>query len=263
MDEAVSSILIGRSREADGLTRMVLLSLVAHGVFVTALALMPGEWWRSAAQPELAPMMISLGGAPGPNTGGLTQMSSRPVQNLAPPESKPDVTPPAAKVPEMVAPEPDVKPLPKPASTPVEKPVEKSATRKPSTGPEVRSGAARVETGGVAVPFGGLSQSGSDSTGGPKFDVANFCCPDYANTMTRLIRSNWDQQQGAAGQSIVKFTIRRDGMLTNVEVFKSSGNPLLDLESRRAVLNTRQLPPLPEQFTRPTLTVYLTFDYKR
>jgi TonB family protein len=262
MDEAVSSILIGRGREADGLTRMVMLSLVAHGVFVTALALLPREWWRSAPEPELTPMMISLGGAPGQNNQGLTQMTSRPVQNLATPDSKPVVTPPAARVPEMVAPEP-VKPLPKPVSKPVEKPVEKSATRKPSTGPEVRSGAARVETGGVAVPFGGLSQSGSDSTGGPKFDVGDFCCPEYANTMTRMIRSNWDQQQGAAGQAIVKFTIRRDGMLTNVEVFKSSSNPLLDLESRRAVLNTRQLPPLPEQFTRPTLTVYLTFDYKR
>ena len=69
--------------------------------------------------------------------------------------------------------------------------------------------------------------------------------------------------QGAAGQSIVKFTIRRDGMLTNVEVEKSSNNPLLDLESRRAVLNTGSCLRFPRKFDRPTLTVYLTFDYKR
>ncbi len=81
--------------------------------------------------------------------------------------------------------------------------------------------------------------------------------------MSQRIRSNWDKRQGAAGQTVVKFTIRRDGMLTNVEVEKTSGNPLLDLESRRAVLNTRQLPPLPAQFDQPTLTVYLTFDYMR
>ncbi len=43
--------------------------------------------------------------------------------------------------------------------------------------------------------------------------------------MTQRIRSNWDQKQGAAGQTVVKFTIRRDGMLTNVEVEKTSGNP--------------------------------------
>ena len=63
--------------------------------------------------------------------------------------------------------------------------------------------------------------------------------------------------------SVIRFTIRRDGMLTNVEVDKTSGNQLLDFESRRAVLQTRQLSPLPDRFDRPTLTVYITFDYKR
>ena len=171
--------------------------------------------------------------------------------------------PPAPKVPEMVAPAPDVKP--KPVTKPIEKPVEKSSTRKPSTGAEVRSGAARVETPNASqVPFGGLAErAGSSSSGGPRLDVANFCCPEYVDTMNQRIRSNWDQKQGAAGQTVVKFTIRRDGVLVNVEVEKTSGNPLLDLESKRAVINTRQLAALPAQFDRPTLTVLLTFDYLR
>ena len=67
--------------------------------------------------------------------------------------------------------------------------------------------------------------------------------------MSQRIRSNWNQKQGAAGQTVVKFTIRRDGMLTNVEVEKTSSNPLLDLESQRAVLKTKQLPPLPRSST--------------
>ena len=97
-----------------------------------------------------------------------------------------------------------------------------------------------VTPNAAQVPFGGLAErAGGSSAGGPQLDVANFCCPEYIETMTQRIRSNWDQQQGAAGQTIVKFTIRSDGMLTNVEVEKSSGNPLLDLESRRAVLTTR------------------------
>ncbi len=173
------------------------------------------------------------------------------------------LAPPAAKTPEMAEPAPEVKP--KPLPKPVEKPLEKSATRKPSTGAEVRSGAARVETPNAAtVPFGGLAErSGASSTGGVRLDVANFCCPEYVETMSQRIRSNWDKRQGAVGQTVVKFTIRRDGMLTNVEVEKPSGNPLLDLESRLAILNTRQLPPLPAPFDKPTLTVYLTFDYVR
>jgi TonB family protein len=207
-------------------------------------------------------MMISLGPSGTADTGGMTAITSAPVQAESPADAKP-VPRPAEKTPEMLAPAPEVKP--KAAEKPVDKPIEKSATKKPSTGPEIKSGAARVVTPNAAqVPFGGLAErAGVSNTGGVKLDVANFCCPDYIETMTQRIRSNWDQRQGVAGQTTVKFTIRRDGMLTNVEVEKTSGNPLLDLESRRSVLNTRQLPPLPARFDQPALTVYLTFDYMR
>ena len=50
MQEAVSSILIGRSREADGFSRMVVVSLVIHGVFLTALVLVPRDWLQSAPE---------------------------------------------------------------------------------------------------------------------------------------------------------------------------------------------------------------------
>jgi TonB family protein len=125
----------------------------------------------------------------------------------------------------------------------------------------VRSGAARAETGGAEVAFGGLA-SGGGGTGGARVE-GDFCCPEYIETMKQLIYANWNRQQGALGQVEVKFIIRRDGMMTNVVVDKTSNNPLLDLESRRAVLVTQQIPPLPERFTRPTLTVYLIFEYKR
>ena len=53
-------------------------------------------------------------------------------------------------------------------------------------------------------------------------------------------------------------------MLTQVELEKPSGQALLDLEARRAVLKTMQLPPLPREFTgRAHLTVHLTFDFQR
>lgn len=262
MQEAVSSILIGRSRQADGLNRMIVASLIVHGVFLTALILVPRDWLTPAPEEEVAPMVISLGPSGTADTGGNTAITTAPVQREATADAKPEIRP-AEKAPEMLAPAPEAKP--KPVEKPVQKPVEKSTTKKPSTGPQVTSGAARVVTPNAAqVPFGGLSErAGGSSTGGPRLDVANFCCPDYIETMNRQIRSNWDQQVGAAGQTVVKFTIRRDGMLVNVEVEKPSGNPLLDLESRKAVLSTKQLQPLPAQFDRPTLTVYLTFDYKR
>lgn len=262
MHEAVSDVLVERAREAEGLSRMILYSLLAHAAILTIVALVPAEWRGRSREPESTPMMISLGGAPGPDAGGMTQISGRAVQAVAPPEPKqPFTTAPAPKKPEMVAPEPEAKPAPR-ISKPVEKPAERSSSRKPTTGAEIKSGAARVDTGGAPIPFGGLT-TGGGGTGGVQINVGDFCCPEYVVTMNQLIRKNWNESQGAAGLVTVKFVIRRDGMLTNVEVAKSSGNPILDLESRRAVLNTQRLPPLPPQFTPPTLTVHLIFEYKR
>jgi hypothetical protein len=48
-----------------------------------------------------------------------------------------------------------------------------------------------------------------------------------------------------------------------VELEKSSGYAALDLTAQRALLLTKQLPPLPAAFTEPSLTVHLYFDYQR
>lgn len=262
MHEAVSDILIDRAREADGMSRMLAISLMTHVALLAAVILMPAEWRSSSAQPEVPLMTISLGGVSGPESGGLTPLADRPVQTVAPPEAKvqPD-TPPAPKAPEMIEPERVAKPAPKPAK-PVEKPTEKSMARKPTSGEQIKAGDARARTGGAAIPFGGLS-TGGGGAGGVQVDVQNFCCPEYLQMMVQRIRQTWNPNQGAAGEVMVKFTVRRDGMLTLVEVEKPSGQAMLDLESRRAVLLTRQLPPLPQEFPEPHLTVHLAFTYKR
>jgi TonB family protein len=257
--EAVSDVLIERSRVADGMSRMVLVSLIAHGVLLTMLVMMPSGW-RSRIQDNGPVMTISLGGTEGPETPGLTSIAERPVQSVAAPNEKPADVPPAPKAPEMVEPTPTSKPTTR--TKPVDKPVERSTTRKPTAGAEIKTGDARAKTGGAAIPFGGLATGGGGDSG-VRLDVQNFCCPDYLQTMVQRIRQSWNPNQGASGTVGVKFTIRRDGMLTNVEVEDASGQAMLDLESRRAVLMTRQLPPLPREFTPSNLTVHMTFNYKR
>lgn len=259
MREAVSDILIERSRAADGMSRMFVVSLMAHAALLALLALTPSGW-SSSARDEGPAMVISIGGTEGPDTPGLTSISERPVQRVAEPNEKPADVAPAPKAPEMVEPTPVAKPTARTKA--IEKPIEKSSTRKPTAGEEVKTGDARVKTGGAAIPFGGLATGGGGDSG-VRLDVQNFCCPDYIQTMVQRIRQSWNANQGAAGQVGVKFTIRRDGFLTNVEVEEPSGQAMLDLESRRAVLMTRQLPPLPREFTPPNLTVHMTFNYKR
>lgn len=261
MEEAVSGVLSERARQAEGMSRMLMLSLAAHIALVAAFWLVPAGWLSSARDSDASIMEISLGGPEGPDTGGMTSIADRAVQAIAKPDAPKAIeTPPAAKPPEMVEPEKIAKLLPKPR--PVSKPEEKSRASKPTTGAEIKTGSARVTTGGAAIPFGGLAQGGGGA-GGVTVNVQNFCCPGYLTLMIQQIRKNWNANQGAAGQAVVKFTIRRDGMLTNVELTQSSGQALLDLEARRAIHKTMQLPPLPREFTEPSLTIHLTFDYKR
>lgn len=264
MYESVSEILFERSREADGINRMVLFSILAHTVVIGAVAVMPTSW-RASRSSDVTPMMITLSGGTGPDAGGQTQISNTPVQEVST-ETKPaPVTPPAPKVPEMVAPEPKATPAPKNPPKRTEKPVDKSSSRKPTTGPQARTGDARVETGGQATPFGGLTRPSGGGTAGTAAttDFANFCCPTYLIQMTDLIKRNWNPNQGASGQVQVKFVIQRDGTVTDVEIEKSSNISLLDLESQRSLAKTRALPPLPREFTENTLTVHLNFDYHR
>jgi protein TonB len=209
-------------------------------------------------------MTITLGGAgTGPKSGGLTPIGGRPVQTTEPPPLKAEpIRAPAAKVPEMTTPKVVSKPVatPKPAPPPVES-VPDARGKTPTRGDEVRAGSAVAETGARGQGFGLASGGGAGS--GSTLDVADFCCPDYLILMIDRIRSNWSQLVEVPGTVVVKFTIQKDGSLTEAIVERSSGYASLDLNAQRAIKVTRQLPPLPAAFPNPTLTVHLNFQYQR
>jgi TonB family protein len=260
--DAVTQILIDRSREVDKISRMVWLSLAAHTVLIAAVAFMPADWGSSVKDDKTSTMVISLGGAPGPRQG-MTAISAKPVQQAAPNTVKPnEQAPPALAKPETVEPLKTAKPQPNAVAKVEPKKNEPQLHgRTPTTGPEVKQGTARVETGGQAVPFGGLA-TGGGGAGTAITDYANFCCPEYLTTLVQLVQRNWQQNQGVDGTVMIKFTIQRNGTITNIEVEKQSV-PFLDLAAQRAVVQTKQLPPLPAAFTGEQLTVHLLFQFKR
>ena len=255
--EAVTDILVQRTRTATGLNRMVAVSLGAHVVVALFVLLMPSGAFEDRSPRTV--MTISLGGAPGPKAGGMTPMGGRPVQ--APPAEAPTRAPlaaPAAKTPDMTMPDPKARPAPK---TPVKQSPWDTKSTTPTRAPVPQPGSAVAETGARGVGFG--LTTGGGGTGG-YLDVGNFCCPEYLTTMLQLIQRNWSAQQQVPGQTIVKFTIQRDGRLTSVEVEKPSGYQALDLTAQRALLVTKQIPPLPAQYTDSDhLTVHLVFNYQR
>jgi TonB family protein len=255
LHEAVSDILVDRAQDPEGLGRMVTLSVVAHFTLLVSLVFLPGEWRRPSA--DTAPMIIQLGGTEGQHQGGFTPISGRAIQEIAEPKAvRTPPMPPAAKPPEMVLPREDRR-RPTPPRT---RAADDARARRPATGPEEQSGSARAETGATGNNFG-LTTGGSGMGG--YLEVGNFCCPEYLNTMRQLIQRNWDSKQNVAGAAQVKFTIQRDGTLTDVQMEKPSGYFVLDRAALAALTTTRRLPPLPREFSEDHLTVHLVFQYQR
>jgi TonB family protein len=257
MTETVTDIIVARSRQPERLQAMVLWSTAGHVVAI-AFLLLGGS--RVVEERPQQVMTISLGGAPGPKTGGLTQMGARAIQEQAPPEvpARPILTPPAAVPPKMALPDPKEKPRPvaKPEKAPPE-----AAAKRANTGPQPTEGNARAETPVVRGQGFGLSSAGG--AGGPvQLDVSDFCCPEYLAQLVTSIQRSWDQNQGVVGSTTVKFTIARDGTIQAGLVERPSGFLALDNSALRAVQVTR-LPPLPAAFPNSSLTVHMRFDYQR
>jgi len=261
----VSDILRDRTREPKGFGGMTLVSLLAHVVLLTGILVTPGQWISGRAAEPKTVMTISLGGAPGPSSGGVTRSPGRAVQAEPLPEPPPrpePERPPAVATPKMVEPRP-AESKARSTKTPeaVTSAPEDARGKTPTRGPEVREGAALAETGARGQGFG-LS-SGGGGGAGVQLDVADFCCPEYLVLMIERIRANWNARADAVGDAVIRFTILRDGTIQGVEVFKSSGYAALDINAQRALLQTRQLPALPAAFPNPSLTVRLTFNYQR
>ncbi|HEY3381403.1 MAG TPA: TonB family protein [Vicinamibacterales bacterium] len=269
--EPVTAVLLDREHDPRGLSRMVGFSLVLHGGIIAMLLFGPGHWLGRVQQHTPAVVMsISLGSGMGPMNGGANPMGGRPVQAaVSEPPSRPQaVRPPAAKTPEMTLPVPSPKVKTKAVATKApEKPQPEIKTapegargRIPVTGPQEKFGSSLADTGVAGLGIG-LSTGGGGTGGG--FDIGNFCCPDYIQTMVRRVGENWNSQQQVVGTTVIRFTILRDGRITSIEAEQSSGSLALDLTAQRALQLLRQLPPLPAAYTEPALTVHLTFKYRR
>jgi outer membrane biosynthesis protein TonB len=261
----VTDILRDRRLEPGGFEQMAMVSVLVHGGLIALALLAPGRWWtRDAATPQPFMTITLGGGAAGPQSGGLTSLGGRPVQEATPPDEpvkREAVRPPAAKPPEMTLPDPKAKPTKAAPAPKIKEAAEGARGRTPTRGEETRSGSTVADTGVRGQGFG-LSTGGGPGSGS-KLDVANFCCPEYLELMVERIRANWNPRSEFAGENIVKFTIYRDGSIRDISVEKTSTYFAHDLSSQRAVLMTKTLPPLPTAFTNPTLTVHLNFQYQR
>lgn len=255
--DAVSEVLIARTPKDDGISSMLGASAVAHLALVSAFIFLPAWWFGAENKAPETIMQISLGGPEGPDKSGLNSLSARAIQKevLETKKAVEPVRPPAAKTPEMVAPTKN----PPRKTTPNKQEAKDPRSNKPTVGKEVQQGTAIANVKGAGFATG-LSSGGGGQ--GAYLDVADFCCPEYLSIVFSTIKTNWSDKQGAAGTTLIRFVIQKDGRIADVRVERSSGVAGLDFQAQRAVMLTKA-PPLPAAFPDAALVVHLYFDYTR
>ena len=111
-------------------------------------------------------------------------------------------------------------------------------------------------------------ERGFTAEAGPlSFETKWFDWGDYAQSMVSKIRVNWYGQMpqlvrsGMKGVATIRFTIQRDGRITNVEIVESSGIPPYDFAARKAIELSSPLNALPKDFPNSSERVVAMFFY--
>lgn len=108
----------------------------------------------------------------------------------------------------------------------------------------------------------GFAESGPIS-----FESQWFDWGDYADSMVRKIRVNWYDnmppiiRMGVKGVVTIRFTIQRNGQITDITTLSSSDVPPFDFAARKAIEISSPLAPLPSNFPNATERVTATFYY--
>jgi TonB family protein len=118
------------------------------------------------------------------------------------------------------------------------------------------------DLGGTTGGDRGLAEQGPLS-----FETAWYDWGPYAQSMVSRIRVNWYANMpqlirtGIGGVVTIRFTIQRDGRITEIIVLKSSGHPPYDFAARKAIELSSPLNPLPSDFPNPNERVTAMFYY--
>jgi TonB family protein len=252
MNEPASDLIAARARAQGALTPMLAWSIAGHVAIAAAIWLAPG---RATNEPTRIVMTVNLGGAPGPRSGGLTQMGGRAVPERTPEPPKPVArTPPPPPAARAAA-------LPSPKAAPARPARNEPTPAAPSVSEPPRDGNTRTDTGARGQGFG-LATGGSGLKG-IEVEVSNFCCPGYLEAVRAAIERAWERTPGAVGVTTMRFRILRNGTIDSVSIVQSSNNSQIDAAAARAVSRTQTLPPLPNEFPDSSLALRMRFENRR
>lgn len=250
----------------------------ACGHLVAAGAIAAAVIW-GGVKPEqvyvvnLVPSVAAVGSPAAPATQALPP---RPATVTPSRSTLPEPEPREARAREpLKLPEPAL-PTPRLASRPaaLPRPGEKelpaltspSDRRLPPT-PPVAARAAETEVAprpAQAAPLGQATGSVSGA-GALTLDVSDFPHAWYLRQVLRKVEERWQKQGQTAEPSqkpLIMVEIQRDGSIRVPLVDKSSGNAFYDQAALRAITEASPFPPLPRDWSKPSLRVMFRFDLR-
>ena len=119
---------------------------------------------------------------------------------------------------------------------------------------------------GEAVEKSG-GEEGFAESGPISFESQWYDWGEYAEAMVRKIRRNWYAnmpsliRMGVKGVVTIRFTIHRDGTISDVVIVSSSDIPPFDFAAKKAIEISSPLQPLPGDFPNATERVTAAFYY--
>ena len=129
---------------------------------------------------------------------------------------------------------------------------------------------ASLGTGQQGIDLGnGGGDKGFAASGPMSFESQWYDWGQYAQSMVSKIRVNWYNnmprliQTGMRGVVTIRFTIQRDGRITDIEILNSSTIPPYDFAAQKAIELSSALNALPADFPNPTERVTCMFFYNQ
>ncbi|MBI4682765.1 MAG: energy transducer TonB [Nitrospirae bacterium] len=111
-----------------------------------------------------------------------------------------------------------------------------------------------------------FASEGSSPKKGLTFDTSEFKHRGYMRMLKERIEDIWKYpaeaaRQGISGDLYMKFSIKKDGRIADIELLRTSGHKELDEAAMKAVKNAEPFWPLPEDWDKDILEIKGHFIY--
>ncbi|OGK78162.1 MAG: hypothetical protein A2X52_22840 [Candidatus Rokubacteria bacterium GWC2_70_16] len=253
----------------------ITVSTIGHGLAAAAL-LVWVIWGVGSAQKvyvvNLVPAVAAVGSPSGATTPALLPRPATPAPSrstLPEPEPREARAREPVKLPDSPAVAPRLPARPAALPRPGEKelpPLGAPAERRPPAPPTAsRAGETPTEARPAPPPPLGQTTGSVTGTGALTLDVSDFPHAWYLRVVLGKVEERWQRQGQTSEPSqkpLVFVEIQRDGSIRPPKIEKSSGNAFYDQAALRAIADASPFPPLPQEWSKPSLRVMFRFELR-